>query len=125
MVTAVIAPPPSRRAVFLRGLGILLAWHVVVTGVAVLLLDRMALDDDDCVGLECLPRDRPGWAVGLSVAAAGIPALVSLTVSVATLVVLVLRSDPPLPPAVAAGVGALIGLVIACCGGLVVFGLQS
>ena len=45
----------------------------------------------------------------------------SLMVSVATLVALVLRPD--WPPVLAAGVGALVGLVVAFCGGLLVLGL--
>ena len=115
--------PPSRGAVFRRGLGILLAWHVVLAGVPALLLYRANVDDDDCVAYECLLHDQRTLVLWLSVAFVGIPALVSLVVSVATCAVLVLRSD--YPPALAAGVGAFAGFVVACCGGLVVYGLSG
>jgi hypothetical protein len=121
-VTPVTEAPPSRRTVFGRGLAILLAWHVVLVGVPALLAYWGIFNDDDCVAYDCLLNER-GLEVGLTVAAVGIPALVSLLVSVAAFSVFVVRAE--WPPTLAAVVGAIIGLVAACCGVLLVLGLDN
>ena len=116
--------PPSRWAVLGRGLAILLAWHVVLAGVSVALLDWLnGGDEADCVEMGCHPTDDPRVALALTVVFIGIPASVSLLVSAASCGTLVLRSD--YPPALAATVGALAGLVAACFGGLLMLGLPG
>ena len=90
-------------------------------GVPVLLLYWAMTGGVDCAGPGCLLRVERGLALWLAVAFVGIPALISLAVSVATAAVLVFRSG--YPPVTAAVVGASIGLVVGCFLGLVMLGL--
>jgi hypothetical protein len=114
--------PPSRRSVFGRGLVILLAWHVVLAGVPVLLL-YLVFTRGDCIEVGCLLHAEPALALWIAVTFVGIPALVSLIVSVAIVAVLVLRSG--YQAGMAAWVGASIGLVLACSVGLARYGFPS
>jgi len=122
IVTTMTDAAPGRRSVLRRGLAIVLAWHVVLAGVPVLLL-YLVNTKGDCIEVGCLLHDEPALALWIAVTFVGIPALVSLIVSVAIVAVLVLRSG--YPAGVAAWVGASVGLVVACSVGLVQFGLPS
>ncbi|XVV15886.1 hypothetical protein ACQP2X_16505 [Actinoplanes sp. CA-131856] len=107
---------PRRWAVFGRGLAILLTWHVVVGGIAVLLLYGTLGHDDRLV------NDTPGPVFWLSALATGVATVMSLIVSVPTLAILVWRAA--WPPLVSAGTSAFAGLVFACVGGLFLLGLE-
>ena len=122
IVTPVTDAPPSRPSVFGRGLAVLLAWHVVLAGVPGLLI-YLAATEGDCIEVGCLLHDEPALALWLALTFVGVPALLSLLVSVAIVAVLVLRSG--YRAGVAALVGASVGLVVACSAGLVQFGFHS
>ncbi|BCY11679.1 hypothetical protein [Actinoplanes sp. L3-i22] len=95
---------PSRRwPVFGRGLAILLAWHVVVAGIA---------------AASFWPG--PELHVWLAATITVLATVLSLVVAVPALAVLVWRAGCPAPAA--AGVGALAGLVVAGVAGLVLLG---
>ena len=121
-VTPMNEASPSQWPAFGRGLAILLTWHVVVAGIAVLLLYGSAGNDDDCVAYECLFNDDRRLMLWLSVVITGIPTLMSLIVAVPTLAILVWRAE--WPPLISAGTSAFAGLVFACTGGLFLLGLE-